>query len=261
MKNQVVPLEDETTRPTEIGFLHEIGSRFAAADSLHSVLTRVVHFVSSVVQCDSCFIYVLENDDLVLRASKNPAPRRRRSAEAARRPGHHRLGGRAPAAGRRRPPRVRGSALPGVQRAARGSLRGVPVGAGAVPRPARRRHQPPAPPAARAQRERDSADLDDRVPGRAPRSRWRGSKPRTASSPSGSRRGRSLDRAKGILQRDLGITEEEAYLTIQRQSRQRRRSKKEIAEAILLATSSGAASAADGDPPSNSPWGVCGGAG
>jgi uroporphyrinogen-III synthase len=44
-----------------------------------------------------------------------------------------------------------------------------------------------------------------------------------------------LDRAKGILQRDLGITEEDAYLTIQRQSRQRRRSKREIAEAILLA--------------------------
>ena len=44
-----------------------------------------------------------------------------------------------------------------------------------------------------------------------------------------------LDRAKGILQRDLGITEEEAYLTIQRQSRQRRKTKKEIAEAIVLA--------------------------
>jgi uroporphyrinogen-III synthase len=43
-----------------------------------------------------------------------------------------------------------------------------------------------------------------------------------------------LDRAKGILQRDLGITEEDAYLTIQRQSRQRRKSKKEIAEAIIL---------------------------
>jgi len=43
-----------------------------------------------------------------------------------------------------------------------------------------------------------------------------------------------LDRAKGILQRDLGITEEEAYLTIQRQSRQRRKTKKEIAEAIIL---------------------------
>jgi len=44
-----------------------------------------------------------------------------------------------------------------------------------------------------------------------------------------------VDRAKGILQRDLGVTEEEAYLTIQRQSRQRRKTKKEIAEAIVLA--------------------------
>jgi len=32
----------------------------------------------------------------------------------------------------------------------------------------------------------------------------------------------------------LGITEEEAYLAIQRQSRQRRKSKREIAEAILI---------------------------
>ncbi len=37
-----------------------------------------------------------------------------------------------------------------------------------------------------------------------------------------------------FTQRELGITEEEAYLTIQRQSRQRRKSKKEIAEAIIL---------------------------
>jgi uroporphyrinogen-III synthase len=43
-----------------------------------------------------------------------------------------------------------------------------------------------------------------------------------------------LDRAKGILQRDMGLTEEEAYLTIQRQSRQRRKTKKEVAEAIIL---------------------------
>jgi hypothetical protein len=44
-----------------------------------------------------------------------------------------------------------------------------------------------------------------------------------------------VERAKGILQRDLGISEQEAYLTIQKQSRQRRRPKREIADAILLA--------------------------
>ena len=43
-----------------------------------------------------------------------------------------------------------------------------------------------------------------------------------------------VERAKGILQRDLGLTEEQAYLSIQRQSRQKRRSMKEIAEAIVL---------------------------
>ena len=43
-----------------------------------------------------------------------------------------------------------------------------------------------------------------------------------------------VERAKGILQRELKITEEEAYLTIQRQSRQRRKSMKEVAEAIVL---------------------------
>jgi AmiR/NasT family two-component response regulator len=43
-----------------------------------------------------------------------------------------------------------------------------------------------------------------------------------------------VERAKGILQRDLGLTEEQAYLTLQRQSRQKRKPMKEIAEAIVL---------------------------
>jgi uroporphyrinogen-III synthase len=56
----------------DIAFLHEIGQRIAAADPLHMVLARVVEFVSAVVMCDSCFIYVLEDGELTLRASKNP---------------------------------------------------------------------------------------------------------------------------------------------------------------------------------------------
>jgi uroporphyrinogen-III synthase len=56
----------------EIAFLHEIGERIAAADPLQTVLGRVVEFVSAVVLCDSCFIYVLEKGELILRASKNP---------------------------------------------------------------------------------------------------------------------------------------------------------------------------------------------
>ena len=43
-----------------------------------------------------------------------------------------------------------------------------------------------------------------------------------------------VDRAKGILQRDLNLSEEEAYRTMQRESRQRRRTMRDIADAILL---------------------------
>jgi uroporphyrinogen-III synthase len=43
-----------------------------------------------------------------------------------------------------------------------------------------------------------------------------------------------VERAKGILQRDLGLDEEQAYLTLQRQSRQKRKPMKAIAEAIVL---------------------------
>jgi AmiR/NasT family two-component response regulator len=36
------------------------------------------------------------------------------------------------------------------------------------------------------------------------------------------------------LQRELGLNEEQAYLALQRQSRQKRKSMKEISEAIIL---------------------------
>ncbi len=45
-----------------------------------------------------------------------------------------------------------------------------------------------------------------------------------------------VERAKGILQRDLGLSEEQAYLALQQQSRQKRKAMKEIAEAIILST-------------------------
>jgi uroporphyrinogen-III synthase len=43
-----------------------------------------------------------------------------------------------------------------------------------------------------------------------------------------------VERAKGILQRDLGLNEEQAYLALQRQSRQKRKPMKDVAEAIVL---------------------------
>jgi uroporphyrinogen-III synthase len=43
-----------------------------------------------------------------------------------------------------------------------------------------------------------------------------------------------VERAKGILQRDLGLSEEQAYLALQRQSHLKRKPMKEIAEAVVL---------------------------
>jgi len=43
-----------------------------------------------------------------------------------------------------------------------------------------------------------------------------------------------VERAKGILQRELKISEEEAYRAMQRQSQQMRKSMKEISESIIL---------------------------
>jgi K+-sensing histidine kinase KdpD len=43
-----------------------------------------------------------------------------------------------------------------------------------------------------------------------------------------------VERAKGILQRDLNISEEEAYRALQRDSQQRRKPMREIAESVIL---------------------------
>jgi response regulator NasT len=45
-----------------------------------------------------------------------------------------------------------------------------------------------------------------------------------------------LERAKGILMRDEGLTEEQAYLKIRKYSMDNRKSMREVAEAIILAT-------------------------
>ena len=221
------------TDKTDMDVLHEIGSRIAAADPLHVVLSRVVEFVSSVVPCDSCFIYVLEDDDLVLRASKTPHPDV--VDRLTLRVGQGITGWvaehRQPVAVGRHAfedprfqtfnelPEDRYEAFLSVPLLSRSKLVGV----------INLQHRQPHNHSRRdiqlismigflvgaeiemARLEVENTQLSERLETR-----------------------KVVDRAKGILQRDLGVTEEEAYLTIQRQSRQRRKSKKEIAEAIVL---------------------------
>jgi uroporphyrinogen-III synthase len=218
---------------SDIDLLHEIGSRIAAADPLHAVLSRVVDFVSTIVQCDSCFVYVLDDDDLVLRASKTPHPdvvdrlKLRVGQGITGWVAEHRtpvaVGSHAFDDPRFKTfnelPEDRYEAFLSVPVLSRGKLVGV----------INLQHRQPHSHSQRemqlistigflvgaeietARLEIENSQLSERLETR-----------------------KVLDRAKGILQRDLGLTEEEAYLTIQRQSRQRRKTKKEIAEAIIL---------------------------
>jgi signal transduction protein with GAF and PtsI domain len=218
---------------SEISFLHEIGSRFAAAESLHAVLNRVVHVVSSIVQCDSCFIYVLEDDQLVLRASKEPRNdvvdrlKLRVGQGITGWVAEHRqtvaVGCHAFADPRfqvfNELPEDRYEAFLSVPVLCRGRLVAV----------INLQHRFPhehswaeiqlvatigflvGAEIELARLETENNQLSERLETR-----------------------KAVERAKGILQRDLGLSEQDAYLTIQRQSRQRRRPKREIAEAIVL---------------------------
>jgi len=205
----------------------------ASADPLHEVLDQVVEFAANLVECDSCFIYILEQDELVLRASKNP------HEEIVDRLKLHMGQGitgwvaehREPVAisqGAAQDPRFQYfnelpedtfEAFLSVPILSRGRLVGVinlqhsqshvysqrqirlisTIGflVGAEIEMARL--------------EGENLDLVEKLETR-----------------------KLVERAKGILQRDLGLNEEQAYLALQRQSRQKRKPMKDVAEAIVL---------------------------
>ena len=221
------------THASDIEALHTIGRQLAAADPLHQVLDRVVAFVSGLVSCDSCFLYVLEGDVLKLRASKHPHPDvvdrltlkmgqgitgwvaqhlepvavSRNAFSDARFKVFNEL------------PEDRYEAFLSVPITSRAKLVGV----------INLQHRQPHEHTQQdirllsmigllvgaeielARLEVENSQLSEELEAR-----------------------KVVERAKGILQRTLRITEEEAYLAIQRQSRQRRTSKKVIAEAIVL---------------------------
>ena len=215
-----------------LDFLHEIGSRKADSSSLRGVLRRIVDFVASIVKCDSCFVYVLEDNDLVLRASKNPHPEE---------VDYLRLGLGEGITGwvakNKQPvavaynafqdprfqffnelPEDRYEAFLSVPILCRGELVGV----------INLQHRQPHSYTRReirllstigffvgaqiemARLEEKSSQLSEELEAR-----------------------KVVERAKGILQRGLQVSEEEAYLTLRRQSRQVRKSMKEVAQAII----------------------------
>jgi len=218
---------------SSVDFLHEIGGRLATADGFHEILNQVVEFASDLVKCDSCLIYVLEGEHLVLRASKNahpdvvdrlklrvgegitgwvaehhePVAISEKAAQDPRFQFFHELPEDSYEAFLAVPLKCRGRVVgtinlqhirPHVYK--RKEIRmisaiGFLVGAEIE----------------LARMEVVNSNLTDQLMTR-----------------------KVVERAKGILQRELGLSEEQAYLALQKQSRQKRKAMKEIAEAIIL---------------------------
>lgn len=218
----------------EMDFVHEISSRIAAADSLHLVLDRIVDFISGVIPCDSCFIYVLEGEQLMLRASKNP------HAELIDHIGVQVGQGVTGWVAKHRQPVAIASEASNDPRFK--AFKNIPedhfeamlctpiLCAGRVVGVINLQHRMTyrhtteqvrllstlgflvGAEIERARLESENMQLTGRLETR-----------------------KAVDRAKSVLQRDLSLNEEEAYQRMQRESRQRRKSMREIAEAILLA--------------------------
>ena len=221
---------------TLVDLLHDIVSRVAGTDLLHRVLERIVDLISGEVECDSCFIYILEGDELVLRASKNPRPEVVDRLKL--RIGQGITGWvaehREPVALASNPfqdprfnffselPEDRYEAFLSVPILCRGRVVGV----------INLQHRLP-----HVHNRRDIkliSTLGFLVGAEIERARLEGE----VSQLSEQLQVRKLvERAKGMLQRDLGLSEEEAYRTLQRQSRQMRKSMKEVAEAVLISDS------------------------
>lgn len=217
----------------DVDFVHQVASRIAAADPLHEVLEQIVAFVSFVVKCDSCFVYALERDELVLRASMNPHPEAVDRLKL--RIGQGITGWVAehvePVAISRNAfddprfrffnelPEDRYEAFLSVPVLCRGRLVAV----------INVQHR-----ASHIHTEREIqliSTLGFLVGAEIEMARLE-SENSHLSEKLESRK--LIERAKGILQRELGGTEEQGYLTLQKQSRQRRKSMREIAEAIIL---------------------------
>ncbi len=217
----------------QIDFLHEISSRIAAADSLHLVLDRIVNFISGVIPCDSCFIYVLEEDNLVMRASKNPHAdlvdqigvqigqgvtgwvAKHRQAVAL-------------ASGASNDPRFKAfKNLPEDHFEAMLCTpilcAGRVVGVINLQHRLSYRHS--------THEVRLLSTLGHLVGAEIERARLE-----TENSQLANRleTRKAVDRAKSILQRDLSLSEDDAYQMMHKESRQRRKSMREIADAILL---------------------------
>src|SRR5690349_8877175 len=217
-----------------LDFLHNLGTRIAAADPLHEVLDEIVEFVADLVSCDSCFIFVLEGEELVLRASKNPHPEVLDTLKT--RMGQGIAGGVAEhreivSLAEKASQDARFKVFTELPEDAYEAMLSVPiVSRGRVVSVINVQHKNPH---VYSPREVKGISTIGHLVGAAIEMARLENEVTQLSDKLATRK--VVERAKGIMQRDLSINEEEAYAIIQKQARHRRKSMKEISEAILLA--------------------------
>jgi uroporphyrinogen-III synthase len=200
---------------------------------LHDVLASVVEFASVLVECDSCLIYVLEGEDLVLRASKQPHPDvvdrlKLRVGQGITGWVAEHLEPVALSHDASKDPRFRMlnelpedsyEAFLSVPLLSRGRMVGV------INLQHRRAHL-------YTQRQiRLISTIGFLVGAEIELARLEEANLNLSEK---LQTRKIVERAKGILQVELGLTEEQAYLALQRQSRQKRMSMKDVARAIIL---------------------------
>ncbi len=217
-----------------LDFLHTLGTRIAAADPLHEVLDEIVEFVADLVSCDSCFIFVLEDDELVLRASKNPHPEvldRLKMQVGQGITGWVAVNREIVSLSQNASKDARFKVFTELPEDTYEAMLSVPiVSRGRVVSVINVQHREPH---VYSTREVKAISTIGHLVGAAIEMARLEHEVTQLSDKLATRK--LVERAKGIMQRELGITEEEAYATIQKQARQRRKSMKEISEAILLA--------------------------
>jgi uroporphyrinogen-III synthase len=217
----------------DIEFLHELGERIASADPLHKVLLRILEFIASVMKCDSCFVYVLEGSELILRASKNP-----HSEVVDRLKLRMGQGITGWVAENKKPVAISLNASQDARFQAFNELPEDRFEAFlSVPVLCRDRvvsvinvqHREPH---TYNQREIQLISTIGFLVGPEIDTVRRDDESSKTSELTGARK--LVQDATRVLQRDLGISEEEAYLALQKQSRERRKSMREVADAVLL---------------------------
>jgi uroporphyrinogen-III synthase len=224
---------DRICKDFDIDSLRQITAKVSVAAPLQELLGQAVAFIVSLIECDSCIIYAMEEDVLVPRASKNPLltlvdqMKMKIDRGIAEWVAEHRV----PVvvsngayndrrlSGGNQPPEDRFEAFLSIPVICGGRLvcvinvqnrqpyeytereitliavAGLLVGAEIE----------------RARLESENAQLTDKLEVR-----------------------KVIERAKGMLQRSLNLSEEDAYRALQRESQMRRKPMREIADAIIL---------------------------